>query len=94
MSNQQPIPSVDRVRTEAQEVLVRQDFDGTLALADEGLQRTLGALLGYGSGVTSPATVDVSGVTTSAPQILRLGTLQYYISVPTWQDASDRKSVV
>lgn len=81
-----PIPSVDRVRTEAQERLDKPDFDGVMSLVDEAVGRSLGALLGYGSGVTSPPSVDASGVTSSAPQFLRIGSFQYYVSVPTWSD--------
>lgn len=86
MANLTPLPSVDRVRTESQERLDKPDFDATLALTDEAIQRQLGALLGFGSGVTAPPAVDTSKFSSTAQRIF-IGAFQYYISVPTWTDS-------
>lgn len=82
---QSPFPALDRVRTETDERLDRPDFEGVLALADEGSQRQLGALLGYGGGVTSPpkVTLDLS----SGTKTMSLGPFQYYVCAPGWRDA-------
>lgn len=75
---------VDRVLTEDQERLDRPDFDATMQLVDEAVQRQLGALMGYGGGLTSPPKMTLSLV--GAPKTITFGPFQYYLSTQPWQD--------